>query len=260
MFKHLKTLYRYRELLWTWSVREVRIRYKQSVLGVAWAILQPTLLMLVLTVVFSAFARLPSDGTPYAVFCFLALLPWMFVANALTFGSTSLINNINLVTRIYFPREVLPLGHLAAALVDFGVACVPLTGLLLYYGIPFWRNAWWLVLLVPIQIVFTAGLTLPAAALMVAFRDLRFVVPLGLQAWMFASPVVYPISLVPERYRTLYSLNPMAGLIDAYRRALLGGESPAWSTVGWLVLVSVGCFWLGYNYFKRAERQFADRI
>lgn len=260
MIGHLRTLYAFRELLWVWSLREIRIRYKQSVLGVAWAILQPTALMIVLTVVFSFFARIPSDGIPYPAFSLVALLPWTLVVSSLTFGSSSLITNINLVTKIYFPREILPLGHILAAFLDFTVASIPLLGLLLYYGLPFWQKSLWLGLLLPFQFLLTTGITLPLAALMVSYRDLRFVVPLFLQIWMFASPIVYPVSLVPEKFQTLYELNPIASLLTSYRMILLHGETPRFFPTAWFCLISTVAFILGYWFFKRAERDFADKI
>jgi len=258
--ENLKELWTFRELLSVWALREIRIRYKQSVLGVAWALLQPIALMLVLTAVFSFFAKIPSDGLPYPAFSLVGLLPWTFLATSLTFGSTSLITNINLVTKIYFPREVLPLGHIIAALLDFLVASAALFGLLLFYGLPFWKAPWWLLILIPLQLLLAAAVTIPASALMVQFRDLRFVVPLLLQVWMFASPIAYPTSLVPEKFQLLYRLNPVTGLVNAYRQVLLQGTGPDPAPLLWTAIFSVLVLAVGYGYFKRAERTFADRI
>ena len=260
MIRELKNLYQYRELVWVWAMREIRIRYKQSLLGAGWAVLQPLALMAVFTVVFSRFARVPSDGAPYPVFAYLALVPWTFFATSVTFGCTSLINNINLVTKIYFPREVLPLGQVIAALLDFLIASVTFFGLLLLYRIPLSFQLLWLLLLFPVQLLLTVGITLPVAALTASFRDFRFVVPLGLQIWMFATPIVYPVSLVPARFQSLYLLNPMSSLIVAYRDVILRQTPPNPLLVVWVSSVSILLFWFGYRYFKRVETDLADVI
>jgi lipopolysaccharide transport system permease protein len=256
----LKELFAHRELLWVWTLREIKVRYKQSVLGAAWAILQPVVLMLVFTVVFSFLARVPSDGVPYPIFSYTALLPWTFLATSIAFAVPSLVNNMNLVTKIYFPREVLPISAVAAAFVDFLVASVVFVGLMLSYRLPLQPSLLWLPLLLTIQILLTLGIVLPASALLVWYRDIRFVVPLCLQLWMYTSPIIYPTSLVPERLRALYMLNPLASLTDSYRRIILRGQPPqvlhlAISAVTALVLLLAG-----YAYFKRSEALFADII
>jgi lipopolysaccharide transport system permease protein len=257
---HLGDLYGARELLWMWTLREIRIRYKQSALGVAWAILQPVALTLVFTVIFSYLARVPSDGAPYPIFAYTALLPWTLLSTSIGFAVPSLINNTNLVTKIYFPKEILPLGAIGAALLDFLVATLVFVGLMILYEIPLNLHLLWLPLLIVIQIALIAGVSLVAAAINVFYRDVRFLVPLSLQIWMYASPIIYPVSLVPEKVRALYMLNPMAGLINSYRRVVLDGMDPVLSELLLAAAVSIAICAFGYGYFKKVEPEFADII
>jgi len=243
-----------------WALREIKVRYKQSVLGAAWAILQPLALMIVLTVVFSFFARVPTDGVPYPIFSYTALLPWTFLSTSIAFAVPSMINNMNLVSKIYFPREILPLGSLIAACLDFLIAAFVFLGLLVFYRVPASLNLLWVPLLLAIQIALTSGIVLFLSALIVSFRDLRFVVPLGVQIWMYASPVIYPTSLVPERFRSLYMLNPMTGLIDSYRSVVLYGDAPNLPDLIPSALISASLLVTAYMYFKRSEVRFADII
>ncbi len=256
----LKELYRYRELLWVWTVREIRIRYKQSLLGGAWAILQPLSLMLIFTAVFGYFVRVPSDGVPYPVFSYGALLPWTFFATSINFAVVSLINNMNLVTKIYFPREILPMASIGAALLDYVVAFALFLILMVVFQVPFHWTLLLLPLLLIIQIMLTIGVSLLGAAVTVSYRDLRFVVPLAMQVWMYLTPVVYPFSLVPERFRLIYMLNPMASLIDGYRQIALLGQVPRWEFTGIGAVMALALCSVGYLYFKRAEASFADII
>jgi len=256
----LRELFNARDLLWMWTLREIKIRYKQSILGAAWAILQPVALTLVFTLVFSYLARVPSDGAPYPIFAYTALLPWTLVATSIGFAVPSLINNTNLVTKIYFPKEILPLGAIGAALLDFLVATLVFVGMMIIYAVPLSLNLLWLPLLLVVQIALITGVSLVAAAINVFYRDVRFVVPLGLQIWMYASPIIYPVSLVPERFQTIYMLNPMAGLINSYRRVVLHAAAPAASELLLAFVVSAGICILGYLYFKKVEPAFADVI
>jgi lipopolysaccharide transport system permease protein len=257
---HLRRLYHYRDLLLTWTQREVRVRYKQSVMGGLWAILQPLALMLIFTLVFSLLARVPSDGIPYPVFSYCALLFWTFLASSLSFGVPSLVNNMNLVTKIYFPREILPIASVGAALLDLSIASLAFAGLLLAYHIPLTASVLWLPLLLLVQIVLALGVVLFLSAVNVFYRDVRFVLPLLTQLWMYASPVIYSTTSVPEPYRTLYMLNPMAGLIDSYRRVILLGQPPILRYVALSAAVSVLLFVGGWAYFRRSEAAFADMI
>ncbi len=260
MLLHLRRLYRYRDLLVAWTLREIRVRYKQSVIGGLWAILQPLVLMIVFTLVFSRLARLPSDGVPYPVFSYSALLFWTFFATSLSFAVPSLVNNMNLVTKISFPREILPTASVAAALFDLCVASLIFAGLMLYYRIELSAAILWLPLLLLVQLLLTLGLVYFLSAVNVFFRDVRFLLPLLTQVWMYASPVIYPTSLIPPRFRLLYMLNPMAGLIDSYRRVILQGLPPVPAYAGLSAAVALLLFAGGYAFFKRYESAFADMI
>jgi lipopolysaccharide transport system permease protein len=253
-------LFAARELLLIWTWREFRVRYSQSVLGVAWAIIQPFVLMVVFSVIFSLFLRVPTGGVPYPVLAYSGLLAWVFFANAIGGAMPSLVGNLNLVTKIAFPREVLPLATLFVSLIDFLIAAVIFAALLLYYQIPLHLTVGFVPLLVFVQFIFSLGLSLFGAALNVFYRDIRFVIPLVLQTWMYLSPVFYPLEVVPERWRSLFLLNPMATLIDSYRRVLIFGQAPDWTFLGITTVLSVLTLALGYWYFKRAEATFADRI
>ncbi|MEZ5393124.1 MAG: ABC transporter permease [Bryobacterales bacterium] len=260
VFDGLRELYRFRELLLMWTDREIRIRYKQSVLGAAWAILQPLCLMLALTVVFSYFAPMPSDGVPYPIFSYTALLPWTFFATAISFSVPSMTNNMQLISKIYFPREILPLASVIVAFVDFLFATVVFAGLFLFYDIPVTVNLLWVAPLLLLQTVLILGIVFWVSALVVRFRDLRFVVPLTIQLWMYASPIIYPMSVVPDKVKPFYQLNPMAGLIESYREAVLRGGTPDAAPLLSAALVSGALLISGYRFFKKSESEFADII
>lgn len=254
----LRELWQRRELLAAWTLREIRVRYKQSALGVAWAIVQPLSLMLIFTVVFTRFLRVATGDLPYPVFAYVALLPWTFFASALSQSATSVLNNMSLVSKVSFPREILPLAHVGAAGFDFLVAGLLFVGLLVWYRLP--PHVTWLAapLLLLIQVVLTIGLALLAAAVVVRFRDVRFVVPLALQLWLYATPIIYPAGLIPESWRWLLRLNPMAPLIEGYRRTLLEGGWPDWGGVAWSGAAALLLAGLGFYIFKRTETWFAD--
>ena len=256
----LQRLYRHRELLWQWTNREIKVRYKQSLLGAAWALVQPLALMLVFTVVFSFLAKVPTGDTPYPLFSYTGLVVWTFVATSITFASTSLVNNFNLITKVYFPREILPIASIGATFVDFLVAGILLLGVLAWYRTPVTPALLWLPVLMVLQVMLVIGVALPAAAISVSFRDVRFVIPLGLQLWLYATPVAYPVTLVPERFRYVYALNPMVGLVDSYRRVFIQGEPPVPEYVALCAVLSTVLAAAGYLYFKHAESTFADRI
>ncbi len=256
----LGELRRYRSLLLLWTLRELRVRYKQSLLGIAWAILQPLAMAAMLSLVFHVLLRVPQGEVPYLLFSYLAILLWTFVANGIQSGVNSLVGNMTLVGRIYFPREILPLSAVASAAVDLGVASVVLGLLLWWYAWPLQATALWLLPLVLLTLVLTAGLALLGSAAMVYFRDLRFVVPLGLQLWFYASPIVYPLDLVPERFRAIYALNPLVGLISGARDAVLLGKAPPRGALAYDAIACTFCFLVGYWVFKHTERSFADVI
>lgn len=258
---NVRELLRYRELLYVVAQREIKVRYKQAVLGALWAVIQPSALMVVFTVFFSLYIGIPSDGVPYPLFAYAALLPWTFFSTALSSAVPSLIANSHIITRIYFPREIVPLASVLAALADFAVASIVFVGMFLFFHVaPTW-NMLFVVPLLAVQVVFTAGLCLLLSAFTVLYRDVRFTLPLLLQIWMFSTPVLYPVSVVPERVRGVYlALNPMAAIIDGYRRALVQAQSPDLLHLASASVISLVLLGLAYVYFKRLEREFADII
>jgi lipopolysaccharide transport system permease protein len=255
---YVRNLVGYRELLYFLVLREIKAKYKQTALGIIWSLLQPLAMLTVFTVVFSHFAQLPSDGKPYAVFAYCALLPWQFFAGVLSRGIGSLLSNQNLVQKVYFPREIIPLAMIGAAMVDFLIGGLSFFGLLLYYGSPL--NPYWLVIIPVflIQVLFMVGLVLLLSPLNVFYRDISHIVPLFMQIWMYATPIIYPISLVPERLRPLYYVNPMVGIIDAYRKILLHQALPDMVSLAIAGFVAAGTVVLGLMYFKRVEFKLAD--
>lgn len=260
MVTYLKTLFSYHELLINIALRDIKSRYKQSLLGAAWAIIQPLSLMLIFTAVFSKFLHIQTGDTPYPIFSYCSLLPWSFFASSLTFAIPSLINNSNLITKIYFPREIFPIASISACLLDFLVAGILFVFMMFYYHI----QLSWYVLFVPfivcIQILFTLGIAFFGSAVIVFFRDVRYIVPLGLQLWMFVTPVVYPTNIVPAKYLSMYMLNPMAGIMDSYRQVILYRNPPDIKYLGMAVIISLISFGLAYCFFKKVEMKFADAI
>jgi lipopolysaccharide transport system permease protein len=255
----LKELWAYRDLLWVLTARDVKVRYKQTVLGFAWAIIQPVMLMIVFSVFFGRLAKMPADGYPYPIFVYAALLPWTFFANAIANSGNSLIGSTQLVSKVYFPRLIIPLSSVGAGLVDFAISSIVLLLLMLWYGVGWTLNLLFVPLLV-LGVVFTAlGVGTFLSALTVAYRDFRYVIPFMVQFWMFATPVVYPASLVPEAWRWLLYLNPMAGLIEGFRSAFLG-HSFDLTAIAVSLSVAVLLFLVGVAYFEKVERRFADII
>ncbi len=260
MITYVHDLLQYRELLYFLVLREIKAKYKQTVLGVAWSILQPLCMMTVFTVVFSFFARLPSDGVPYALFAYCALLPWQFFAGVLGRGIGSLLSNNNLVQKVYFPREIIPFAITISATVDFAIGGGVFLGLLWYYNVPLGLYSFAIIPVFIIQTIFVVGLILVLSPLNVFYRDVGHVMPLLIQLWMYATPIIYPVSLVPERLRSFYFLNPMAGVIDAYRKILLHNTAPDFTALSIAALVSCATFAAGLLYFKRVEFRLADVI
>ncbi|MCG3209402.1 MAG: hypothetical protein FOGNACKC_03026 [Anaerolineae bacterium] len=256
----LTELYGARELLFTWTMRDFKVRYSQSLLGAAWAILQPLSLMVIFSVIFSVFIKVPTDGVPYPVFAYTALLPWTLFANSLSTAIPSLVTNMSLVSKIHFPREILPLSAILVSFIDFLIACSVYVILLIFFQYPIGPTVLLVPLVLFIQIILTFALSLMASAFMVFYRDVRFVIPLALQLWMYATPIIYPITVVPEWLRPFYYLNPMAVLITAYRDIILHNQMPNWTYLGLATLLSGLLLVVAYPYFKQAERKFADLI
>jgi lipopolysaccharide transport system permease protein len=256
----LRELWSYRDLLWLFVWRDISIRYKQSLVGIGWAILQPVALMIVFSIVFGRLADLPSDGSPYPIFTYCALLPWIYFSRSLVGVSDSLISSANLITKIYFPRLILPLSKVFVGLVDFAIALVVLVGMMLWYEIKPHAGVVFLPLFIIVALLTALGVGVWLSALNVKYRDIGLAVPFFVQVWLFASPVAYATSLVPEEWRWAYGLNPMVGVIEGFRWALLGQTAPnisimvASTAIAGFLLVS------GWFYFRKTEREFADVI
>lgn len=260
MIEHLKNLYHARELLQAWTWRIVRVRYQQSLLGGLWAIVQPLATVAIFSIVFTRFVRIDTGGVPYVLFSFATVAPWSLFSGAFSDCVVSLVQNMNLVTKIYFPREVLPIAAMLARLVDFGIAFALLVILMLYFQAPFAGAIWlYLPVLIVIQLALALGLGLIGAALNVFYRDVSHIIPLGLQIWMYASPIIYPVSMVPADWRPFYYLNPMVGVVESYRAILLYGSAPNPDLV-YSAAVAISMLVLGYWFFKRVELQFADVV
>jgi lipopolysaccharide transport system permease protein len=254
-----KELWAYRELLYVLTMRDIKVRYKQTVLGFAWAIIQPFMMMVVFSVFFGRLAQMPSDGFPYPIFVYAALLPWTFFANSISSSANSLVGSANLVSKVYFPRLIIPLSSVGSGLVDFAIAGGILLVLMVYYGVG-WTSNLFMVPILVIAAAFTAlGVGTFLAALNVAYRDFRYVVPFLVQFWMFATPVVYPASLVPREWQWALYLNPMAGVIEGFRSAFLGRP---FDVPGILLSLAIAgmLFAAGTAYFGKVERRFADII
>jgi lipopolysaccharide transport system permease protein len=256
----LKELWEYRELLYFLTWRDIKVRYKQTVLGAGWAIIQPFFMMVVFSLFFGYLAKVPSDGIPYPIFAYCALLPWQLFAHALTESSNSLVANERLITKVYFPRLVVPISAVLGGLLDFAIAFVILLLMMAYYGV---RPTWAIVTLpafLLLAMLTALGVGLWLSALNVKYRDVRYTITFLIQFWLFATPVAYSSSIVPARWRALYGLNPMAGVVEGFRWALLGkSEGPGALlavSVAVVVLILIG----GLYYFRRMEAEFADVV
>jgi len=253
-------LWRRRELLWSMTGRNVRSQYKQSILGYAWIFVNPLMQILVLTFVFSTILLIPSLGIPFPLFLFVGLLPWMFFSNALATATDSIAGSASLVTKVYFPREILVMAAVFSKIVDLLFGLLILLGLMIVYSeAPSW-TAVWVPAIFAIQLLFTVGLALPLAALNLYFHDVRYLVGVVLLAWFYMTPVLYPVDIVPERFKIIFDLNPLALVVNAYRRVLLMETSPGWDRLLLGFAVAFLSFVVGYYLFKRMEAGFADRI
>jgi lipopolysaccharide transport system permease protein len=255
----LKEIWEYRELLQAFVVRDIKVRYKQTALGAAWAVIQPLLMMVVFTLFFGKLAKIPSEGIPYPIFSYAALLPWTLFAEGLTRSTSSMISNAGIMTKVYFPRLILPISGVVSPLVDFAIAFVILLGMMLYFGFYPTVNIIWLPAFIILALATSLGVGLWLSALNVQYRDFQYTVPFLIQLWLFASPVVYPSTLLPEPYRMIYGLNPMAGVIEGFRWALLGTSPPS-SLILISVVVVIAILVSGAFYFRRMEKIFADVV
>lgn len=256
----LRELYEYHELIYFLIWRDIKVRYKQTALGVIWVVLQPLLTMGVFTIFFGNLAKIPSDGVPYPIFSFAALVPWQLFANALNNSSNSLVNSRDLITKVYFPRLIIPLSSILGGLLDFAIALGVLFLMMLYFGIIPTSAVFLLPLFILLAIATALAVSLWLSALNVMYRDVRYTIPFMTQFWLFLTPIAYPSSLVPEKWRILYGLNPMAGVVEGFRWALLGKSDQDWTLVGVSSIVVVVLLAGGLIYFRRMERNFADVV
>jgi lipopolysaccharide transport system permease protein len=254
----LRELWEFRELLYFFAWRDIKVRYRQTVMGVLWAIIQPFFTMVIFSLFFGRLANIPSEGVPYPVFSFAALVPWTFFANALNQASNSLVVNTNMVKKIYFPRLALPIATVLAGVIDFALAFVVLLGIMLYYGLVPTINIIWLPFFSLLAVVTSIGVSLWLSAMNVQFRDVRYTIPFLTQVWLFITPIAYPSSLLPERWRIVYGLNPMAGVVEGFRWALLGTDTAPGKMIIVSTLVALILFISGAFYFRRMEQSFAD--
>lgn len=255
----LRDLWQYRELLYFLAWRDVKVRYKQTSLGAAWAVLQPVLSMVIFTIFFGGLAKFPTDGTPYSLFVYVALVPWTFFANSVSQGSLSLLSSASVISKVYFPRVLVPAGTVAALLLDYVIAFSIIFVLMAWHGVPVTPSILAVIPLTLLLVVAGLGVATLLAAVVVAYRDFRYVVPFAVQLWMFATPVVYPSSLAPERWRWLLALNPMSGIIEGYRSALLGRPFDL-NALALSAGAAVLAMLVGLAYFAQVERRFADII
>jgi len=256
----LAGFWRRRELLWHMTVRHLRGQYKQSVLGYAWAFVNPLSQMVILTFVFSTLLRFPSQGVPFALFLFVGLLPWIFFSSALGSATDAVTGAISLVTKVYFPREILPVAVILTKVVDLGMGLIILVGLMVYYQHYPTETALWFPVLFAIHAIFVMGISFPLAALNLYFHDVRYLVGMALTLWFYMTPVIYPESAVPERYHFLFDINPNAIFINAYRRVILTDDGPGLDRLLLGLVIAVVTFVVGYYLFKKMEPSFADHI
>jgi lipopolysaccharide transport system permease protein len=256
----LNEIWEYRELVSIFVWRDLKVRYRQTVIGILWAILQPFLTMVIFSIFFGRLAGIQSDGIPYPIFSYAALVPWTFFANSINQASNSLVNNADMIKKIYFPRLTMPLASVLAGLVDFILAFIILLGMMLYYGYVPTINIIWFPVFILLAMMTALGVSLWLSAMNVQFRDVRYMIPFITQAWLFATPVAYPSSLLSEPWRTLYGLNPMVGVVEGFRWALLGTDTAPGPMFLISFLVALAVLLSGVYYFRRMEKTFADVI
>ena len=257
----LNDLWIYRELIYFLTWRDIKVRYKQSILGILWAILKPFMSMVVFTIFFGNFAKIPSDGIPYPIFSYTATLPWELFAAALGVASRSMVSNSNMISKIYFPRMIIPLASVMSSVVDFLIGFTILIGMMFYFKITPTIATLWLPLLILLALITALGVGFWSSALMVRYRDVGYIMPFISNLWMYLTPVVYPVSMIPEKWHVLYFLNPMAGVVEGFRYALLG-TTQSFSSGMILISAAIAILLLitGMFYFRRMEKQFADMV
>ena len=256
----LGDLWVYRELLYFLTWRDIKVRYKQTILGATWAIIQPLFTMLLFTLFFGKLGHIPSDGVPYPIFAYAGLLPWTFFSNAVTNSGNSLVGSANLITKVYFPRMIIPGAAVGAGLVDFAIAFVILIALMIYYHVALTWNLLALPLLLALTTLLALGVGMWASALNVKYRDIRYALPFLVQLWMFFSPVIYPVSLMPQKWRWILWLNPLSGIIEGFRSSLFGVNPFDWTSLGISIAVTLGILVYSAYSFRRMERVFADIV
>ncbi len=267
-FLNLGELWRYRELIYFFIWRDIKVRYKQTMLGAAWAIIQPFFTMVVFTIFFGRLAKVPSDNVPYPIFAYTALLPWGMFTKALSDAGRSMISNRAMITKIYFPRLVIPLSSVLSGVVDFAIAFVVLLGMMVYYNtvpgseyqISITSAVWLLPLFILLALVTALGVGLWLSALNVIYRDINYIIPFLTQFWLFITPIAYPSSLIPERWRLIYALNPMTGVVEGFRWALLGTDTAPGPMLAVSTTIAIIVLITGLFYFRRMERTFADKV
>ena len=257
---NLKEVWEYRELLGILAWRDITVRYKQSIVGIGWAIIQPLMTMIIFTIIFGKFAKLPSDGLPYPIFAYCALLPWTYFARSLGDSSDSLVGSSHLITKVYFPRLILPISKVFSGLIDFAIAFAILVGMMAWYRIAPTKGVLALPLFIGIAMLAALGVGTWFTALNVRYRDVKFVIPFLVQIWMYASPVAYSTSLIPEKWQWIYGLNPMVGVIEGFRWAMLGKAAPSITLLLIPSLIIIAILISGLYYFKKMEKTFADII
>jgi lipopolysaccharide transport system permease protein len=257
---NLGELWSYRELIYFLTLRDIKIRYKQTALGITWAVLQPLLTMLIFSLIFGRLAKMPSDGIPYPIFSLAGVVPWTFFATGLNFASNSLVASSNMIKKVYFPRLIIPLASVLSGLVDLVVSMGLIAIMMAWHRVPLTIQVLWLPAFAMLAFVTALGVGLWLSALNVEYRDVRYVVPFLLQFWMYATPIVYPSSLLKEPWRTICGMNPMAGVVEGFRWALLGANTKPGPLIAVSVLMAVFLLLSGAYYFRRMERTFADLV
>jgi ABC-type polysaccharide/polyol phosphate export permease len=260
LLDNIKLFFSYRELLFNLARREITQRYKQSVLGYAWVILNPLFQLLVLTFVFSTIFRVASFNVPYIIFLIVGLLPWNFFAQSMSSASNALVGNASLITKIYFPREILVYGTIMAKIVDFFYSCLVLVFFFIFYQIPLTPQTIWVLPIFSIQLIFTAALSLLTSSFNLFYRDIQYLLNLIISLWFYLTPILYPIEQFPEKYRWIFIFNPMSVIINAYRQTVLGGGEPNLNSLGIAALMSIVLFVISFLIFKKSEGKFADFV